>query len=329
MLEERNYQINQSPIVRLEKICKKYEDHALFLRKNESGTYAVKGVDLEIRPNETVAVVGESGCGKSTVAKLILGLIEPTDGKIFYDGIEKSQLQKNEQRKLMQNIQMVFQDPYGAFNPKMKIKNIIAEPLSVDRRYSSSEIDHICQEVIEHVGLKREDLNKYPDEFSGGQRQRIAIARAIVGTPRLIICDEPVSALDLLVQAQILNLLKDIQEEKKIAYLFISHDLAVVRYVSDYVVVMYLGKIVEKGSKNQIFDNPKHPYTKLLLNSSVSVHKKMKDIEMCDDIDVSKKENKCCPFYNRCPLAKEKCREEEPGLKEYESGHDVACFLLS
>lgn len=329
MLEERKNQINQTPIVRLEKICKKYEDHTLFLKKNESSTFAVKGVDLEIRPNETVAVVGESGCGKSTVAKLILGLIEPTDGKILYDGIEKSQLQKDEQRKLVQDIQMVFQDPYGAFNPKMKIKKIIAEPLSVNRRYSSSEIDRIFQNIIEHVGLKREDLNKYPDEFSGGQRQRIAIARAIVGTPRLIICDEPVSALDLLVQAQILNLLKDIQEENKIAYLFISHDLAVVRHVSDYVVVMYLGKIVEKGSKNQIFDNPKHPYTRLLLNSSVSVHKKMQDVEMCNDIDESNKENKCCPFYNRCPLAKDKCREKEPGLKEYESGHEVACFLLN
>jgi peptide/nickel transport system ATP-binding protein/oligopeptide transport system ATP-binding protein len=329
MLEERNRQTKQSPIIRLKNISKKYEDYNLFSKKNESDTYAVKGVDLEIRPNETVAVVGESGCGKSTVAKLILGLIEPTDGKIFYDGIEKNQMKKNEKRKIMKDVQMVFQDPYGAFNPKMKIKNIIAEPLSVNMSYSSSEIDRICQEVIEHVGLKKEDLIKYPDEFSGGQRQRIAIARAIIGTPRLIICDEPVSALDLLVQAQILNLLKDIQEEKKLSYLFISHDLAVVKYVSDYVVVMYLGKIVEKGSKNQIFDNPKHPYTKLLLDSSVSVHKRMKDIQVCDDIDIFKKDNKCCPFYNRCSLAKEKCREEEPDLKEYESGHEVACFLLS
>lgn len=240
---------------------------------------AVDNVSFEVKKGETFSIVGESGCGKSTTGRLILRLIEASSGEVFFDGQNISKISKRKLNKIRPDMQIIFQDPYGSLNPKMTIGTLLKESVGVNKTVKKDDIQKKCEEFIESVGLEISDLTKYPHEFSGGQRQRICIARAISTNPKLIICDEAVSALDLLVQAQILNLLNKLKEKYEFSYIFISHNLSVIKHMSDRVAVMYFGKIVEMGTVNEIFENPQHQYTKLLLNSTLSLNKKNKFLD--------------------------------------------------
>lgn len=290
--------------------------------------HAVSGVDLTIRQGETLALVGESGCGKSTLGRLLMGLIPPTSGQVFFDGREITALKPREFRPLRREMQLVFQDPYASLDPRMTVRDIIAEPLETWKvTKTREETTKRVLELMAEVGVSGEFLCRYPHQFSGGQRQRIGIARAIALNPRLVICDEPVSALDVSVQSQVLNLLKDLQEEKRLTYLFISHDLSVVRFMSDRVCVMFLGKVCEIGPTQRIYETPLHPYTKFLL---AAIPKADPDARLEDknilqgDIPSPVDPPKGCRFHTRCPYATEQCRREVPELRTVD-GRQVAC----
>ncbi len=290
--------------------------------------HAVSGVDLAIRQGETLALVGESGCGKSTLGRLLMGLIPPTSGRVFFEGWEITAMKPGEFRPLRRQMQMVFQDPYASLDPRMTVRDIIAEPLETWKvTKTREETTKRVLELMAEVGVSGEFLYRYPHQFSGGQRQRIGIARAIALDPKLVICDEPVSALDVSVQSQVLNLLKDLQEEKKLTYLFISHDLSVVRFMSDRVCVMFLGKVCEIGSTRDIYENPLHPYTRFLLEAipKADPTAKLEDKNILQgDIPSPMDPPKGCRFHTRCPYATEKCRTEEPELRCID-GRQVAC----
>lgn len=289
--------------------------------------HAVNDVSFDIMPGETFSLVGESGCGKSTTGKLIDHLITPDSGEIWFEGKEISKISQNEMRPLRADIQMVFQDPYGSLNPRMKVQDLIGEPLLIHTKMTAGERLKKVHELLNVVGLSASHGERYPHEFSGGQRQRIGIARALTVNPKLIIADEPVSALDVSIQAQVLNLLQQLQEEYNLTYLFISHDLSVVEMISDRIGVMYLGTIVETADKKELYAHPKHPYTRALL-SAVPIpdpEKKSKRIILQGDLPSPSNPPSGCLFHTRCPHCTEKCRTQRPEPVEVAPGHVVKC----
>lgn len=290
---------------------------------------AVDDVSFELFEGETLSIVGESGCGKSTTGRAILRLDEPTDGKVFYSGQNILELNKKEMRKLRGDLQVIFQDPFASLNPRQTVKQILTEAMAIQNVVAKSNRMDRMLELLGYVGLPPEALNRYPHEFSGGQRQRIGIARALAVDPKLIICDEAVSALDVSIQAQILNLLKKLQKQFQLTFLFISHDLSVVRHISDRVMVMYLGKVVEIAQKKDLFDSPLHPYTKALL-SSIPVPNptlQRERVILSGDVPSPIDPPAGCRFHTRCPFAAERCKREEPALRELEANHYVSCHF--
>lgn len=288
--------------------------------------YALNNVDLEIHKNEILGLVGESGSGKSTLGNCILRLLTPTSGEVIFEGeniLEKKQKELKEFRK---KAQLIFQNPYMSLNPRMKIYDILKEPFVV---HGIKNYDEKIKKIIKLTGMDEDVLKRYPHEFSGGQRQRIAIARAIILTPEFIVADEPVSALDVSIQAQIVNLLIDLKEHLNLTMLFISHDLSIIKYISDRVAVMYLGEIVEIAEKNEFFTNHKHPYSQALLNAVPSINKSSeKKIILEGDLPSPNNPPKGCKFHTRCPYVMDKCKICEPDLKEISCGHKVRCFLV-
>ncbi len=291
---------------------------------------AVDGITFEIKKKETLSLVGESGCGKTTTGKIVLRIFNPTSGSIFFEGTNITKLNRKEMMKYRRKMMIIYQDPFGSLDPRMTVKNTIAEPMEVHRLGTKKEIEEKVVELMEKVGLSPDYKNRYPHEFSGGQRQRIGIARALATNPTFIVADEPVSALDVSIQAQIINLLKDLQKEFGLTLLFISHDLSVVKHISDRVAVMYLGKIVEIASKKELFNNPKHPYTLALLSAIPIPNPKAKKNEIILEGDLPSPINppSGCRFHTRCPYAKPICKKEEPILKDIGNGHKVACHLF-
>jgi len=291
---------------------------------------AVIDVSFEIEEGTTFSLVGESGCGKSTTGRLITRLIAPTNGSIVVDGQEVATAKSSELKHLRQTVQMIFQDPYASLNPRMKVKELVGEPLEIHTKLSKAEREKLVLEMLEVVGLNAEHADRYAHEFSGGQRQRLGIARALITKPKLIIADEPVSALDVSIQSQILNLLKQLQQDYKISYLFISHDLSVVEHISHYIGVMYLGSIVEIGRKETIFNNPKHPYTQALI-ASVPIADptlRKKKIVLTGDIPNPKNPPSGCTFHTRCPLASDICKQAIPEMKKINEEQSVACHFV-
>ncbi|MDW3217786.1 MAG: ATP-binding cassette domain-containing protein [Acidimicrobiales bacterium] len=292
---------------------------------------AVSGVDFDVRPGETHGLVGESGCGKSTVARTVIQLEKPTAGVAMFDGTNLFEMKGQELRRARRNIQIVFQDPFASLNPRMTVQTIIEEPLVIHGMDSKSDRAELVGDLLQRVGLSPEHANRYPHQFSGGQRQRVGIARALALEPRLIIADEPVSALDVSIQAQVVNLLRDIQEESGVGYLFIAHDLAIVRNISDLVSVMYLGKIVETGTRDEIFDSASHPYTKALLSAvpepNPVTERVRRRIVLEGDVPSPADPPSGCRFRTRCWKAQEQCIHEEPALIDRGAGHPVACHF--
>ena len=288
--------------------------------------HALDNVSFSINAGECLGLVGESGCGKSTLGRTILQLLSPTSGAVFFQGQDLSAGDKKTIRTLRRDVQVVFQDPYSSLNPRMRVRDIIAEPLT-NQKLPRREIDERVQQVIQDVGLRADYLGRYPHAFSGGQRQRIGIARALVQRPKLLICDEAVSALDVSVQAQILNLLQEIREEYELTILFISHNLSVVRHIADRVAVMYLGQVVEIGSNEQIFTDPQHPYTRSLISAVLEPtrNSKSKRIMLRGEIPSPLDPPPGCYFSTRCPIANERCRTEQPAFNETEDQGGVRC----
>jgi len=291
--------------------------------------YAVDDINFTLAKGETLGLVGESGCGKSTTGRTILRLIEPTDGAIYFEGQDITTLDKSAMRALRREMQIIFQDPYASLNPRMTVGSIIGEPLEIHKIAKGSEKEERVASLLQKVGLRAEDMRKYPHEFSGGQRQRIGIARALALNPKLIVCDEPVSALDVSIQAQVINLLEDLQAEFGLSYLFIAHNLNVVEHISNRVAVMYLGQIVELASDEELYKNPQHPYTEALL-SAVPIPDptvKKKRIILEGDVPSPINPPKGCHFHTRCMYKEKICEEVEPEFKDIGGGHWVACHF--
>ncbi|AIQ24992.1 ABC transporter ATP-binding protein [Paenibacillus sp. VTT E-133280] len=321
--------MKETPLIEVKSLKKFFS-----VKKGFFGTtrylHAVDGISFAIRKGETFSLVGESGCGKSTTGRLVTRLLEPNDGEVWFKGQNISHISDNQMRPIRKDIQMVFQDPYASLNPRMKVKDLVAEPLLIHTKLSSKERDKLACELLETVGLNSIHAERYAFEFSGGQRQRIGIARALSVRPSLIVADEPVSALDVSIQSQVLNLLQDLQEEYGLTYLFISHDLSVVEHISDRIGVMYLGSLVETADKDTLYDRPMHPYTQALL-SSVPVPDptlKKERIILKGDLPSPVDPPSGCRFHTRCPSCMEICKQHVPIFREVEPGHEVACHLF-
>ena len=324
------YENLEKPLLEVKGLCKYYAAESNKILNKRKYIKVVEHIDLCIYPGEVFGLVGESGCGKSTFAKMLVDVITPTNGQISYKGKNYSAMSHQEKNEYHKQVQIIFQDPYSSLNPKKKIGWILEEPLKLHTELASQERKQKVEEILEVVGLDASFKGKYPNELSGGQRQRVSIAAALMLNPEIIIADESVSALDVSIQSQILNLMKKLQEEKNLTYLFISHDLNVVQYMSDRIGVMYFGKLVEVGSVDDIYHSPKHPYTKALLSSipSVSGEKERERILLTGDVPDLSAPPGGCPFHTRCREMKESCNIECPGLVEIEKGHFVSCHYV-
>jgi oligopeptide transport system ATP-binding protein len=306
--------------------------HGLIVQRHVGDIKAVDGITFSIKQGETLGLVGESGCGKSTTGRAILQLYRPTGGDVFFKGDNLTQLKGEALRRMRRQMQMIFQDPYASLNPRMTVGNIIGEPLEVHHIYTSrGERRERVQELLRVVGLNPYFVNRYPHEFSGGQRQRIGVARALAVNPEFIVCDEPISALDVSIQAQIINLLEDLQAEFGLTYLFIAHDLSVVRHISDRIAVMYLGKLAELADRDELYKNPLHPYTQSLLSAvpipDPVIEEKRQRIILEGDVPSPANPPKGCNFSTRCPRVMDVCHEVDPEFKDLGGGHWTACHL--
>ena len=320
-------------LLRVERLEKHFPITRGIIFQNEVGAVkAVDGVSFDIKSGETLGLVGESGCGKTTTGRTILQLHEPTGGEVYFRDINLVEADSGTMRELRRDMQIIFQDPYASLNPRMTVGRIISEPLEVHNIGTPKERRDRVQELLRLVGLNPYFVNRYPHEFSGGQRQRIGVARALALEPEFIVCDEPISALDVSIQAQVVNLLEELQNELGLTYLFIAHDLSMVRHISDRIAVMYLGKIVELATRDELFNNTFHPYSIALL-SAVPLHnpkaeRARKRIILEGDVPSPANPPPACRFHTRCPIAKEVCGIEEPEFREYEEGHWVACHFV-
>lgn len=316
------------PLVEVRNLTKHFPIRkGLIIRKQIGAVRAVDGIGFSINEGETLGLVGESGCGKTTAGRVILGLESPTSGSILFQGKDLVKLSPRQLRALRRDMQVVFQDPYGSLNPRMTVETIVMEPMEIHGVGNAKQRRDRVAELLQKVGLDPEYRKRYPNEFSGGQRQRIGIARALALNPKFIICDEPVSALDVSVQSQVVNLLQDLQAELGLTYLFISHDLSVVKHISDRVAVMYLGKLVEVAPKSELYSNPVHPYTQALLSAIpiAAPSSKRNRIILQGDVPSPINPPSGCRFHTRCPYAEAKCKSDVPGAAEVSSGHLVAC----
>jgi oligopeptide transport system ATP-binding protein len=321
----------QSPLIEIKNLSKRFPIKGGIFSREIASVKAVSDVSLAIKKGETLGLVGESGCGKSTLGRCIIRLLEPSAGTIFFEGKEITDLKGEGLRALRRRMQIIFQDPYASLNPRMTIASIIGEPLLIHKigETKKDRLDRV-QELLEIVGLRKEALNRYPHEFSGGQRQRIGIARALAVSPDLIVCDEPVSALDVSIQAQVINLLMDLQQKLGLTYLFIAHDLKVVEHISNRVAVMYLGRVVELSTADELYKNPQHPYTQALLSAIPvpQVGLKRKRVILQGDVPSPVSPPSGCHFNPRCPIAEEQCRVKDPALKDTMPEHQTRCLRV-
>ena len=317
------------PLLEVQDLKKHFETQKNFLEEQAPPVRAVDGISFSLQAGETLGLVGESGCGKSTAARTLLRLIEPTSGQVKFCGTNLLDLKEAEMRSLRKEMQIIFQDPFSSVNPARRVGNILQEPFEIHGYQNKRANEEKATQLLEHVGLTSGHFNQYPHELSGGQLQRVGIARAIALNPKLVVADEPVSALDVSIQAQIINLLLDLKEKQDISYLFISHDMRVVEYFCDRVAVMYLGKIVELADSKQIYNSPQHPYTTALLDAIPSLESKQikQKATIKGDIPDPTNFQRGCAFSSRCPIKEKQCEEDSPTLKEVAPGHHVACFL--
>jgi oligopeptide transport system ATP-binding protein len=321
--------------IRVENLTKHFPiTRGIVFQRQIGAVQAVDNVSFSIRRGETLGLVGESGCGKSTTGRTILQLYQPTSGKVFYDGQNLAELKEDQMRRHRRDLQIIFQDPYASLNPRMTVGSIIAEPLEVHRIGTARERRERVKDLLKLVGLNPYFINRYPHEFSGGQRQRIGVARALALQPSFIVCDEPIAALDVSIQAQVVNLLEELQDKFGLTYLFIAHDLSMVRHIADRTAVMYLGKIVELAERDELYGNPQHPYAKALLsavpipNPAKEREREKKRVILEGDVPSPANPPSGCRFHTRCPIAVQRCQEEEPEWRDLGGDHWVACHLV-
>ena len=321
------------PLIRVQNLKKHFPITAGVFRRQVGTVKAVDGISFDLLPKETLGLVGESGCGKTTAGRTVLNLYTATEGKVYFGQTEVTALGVNQLRLMRQKMQMIFQDPQDSLNPRMTVGSIISEPLMEHTKASGSQRTERVEELLQAVGLNAKYMNRYPHEFSGGQRQRIGVARALALNPEFIVCDEPIAALDVSIQAQVVNLLEDLQQKFGLTYLFISHDLGMIRHIARRVAVMYLGHIVEIATSQDLYRRPQHPYTQALL-SAVPTHDPVREqtrerIILTGDVPSPADPPSGCPFRTRCPSAESKCAEEVPELRQIGTGHRVACHLVA